>query len=488
MVATSPSVSQLVSSGGAPDDLPRFDLPAGYPPADCPPPAASPPVGGELAHLLELIRRSGQPLVAQWLAHLYASRVYRAAQEYYAAVRAADARQAAVNAAHEAANALLDAALVPAKKAAEAARARLAPAWATLNAAAAAAGVAEDLGTPARLLAALLAGPSPAELAGQAGLDYPPTPHPEPDLLALLAPLALGPLLGLCLGVVIGIITSDDLAKGDRWGTLGPLAGLGIVIVAILGSLAEKVAALFARARTSGDQGPLAAPAGAGLVLRVVCAAAFIAVVLAEIGLEGLSLRLLLLQAEIAASRLSGVPPAPVPLVLPLLIGCMITLPFVLRKFMGAFQHCQQDQLARQVAGRLAAAERAARDQRLAPPEMRKAVAAAYEVQRCHADAERCAAEVSTLEARRATPLTEHLPHDAERIRQARRVAMREARRFYRLLAWVVRALEPVRRQRRWGRRPPPSAPPVSGNGEGTLPESLRAELAKLAPLGAGEG
>ena len=78
--------------------------------------------------------------------------------------------------------------------------------------------------------------------------------------------------------------------------------------------LAEGRASGLAEVRLwGGAAGAAAAPGGAGLLLRVVCGAAFIAVVLAEIGLEGLSMRLLLLQAEIAASRLSGVPLARAP-------------------------------------------------------------------------------------------------------------------------------------------------------------------------------
>lgn len=192
------------------------------------------------------------------------------------------------------------------------------------------------------------AGPSARAIAGETGMplgdglpavdaDLDASLHAwVPKLVVWVAPLFVGPLVGVAIGVVTGLVELEALqSPGEHQAKLLALSLLGVTAVVVLGALAENMM------MTLNDHGlersrevPASSAPGWTATVRLGSQAAALTVaVIGEVLVEAAAIVDLFAQHQAYLARTSDVMETPqMSLLVAALVGCIITLPFVMAK------------------------------------------------------------------------------------------------------------------------------------------------------------
>jgi hypothetical protein len=308
---------------------------------------------------------------------------------------------------------------------------------------------ADGEASPAAVEAALQeAVPSLEELAGEHGMAPPPEGS-SGSPLELLACLASGSLLALCLGTLVGLLSLTDLQRADRLPALALSALAGGATSGTLGALAACAAGSLALAlwRSGPDE---MRPSGGLAVALGLCAAAAL-LLAAEVGAEAIGMRELHRQALQAARRMQdgAAEAALLPLGVYILLGTLVSGPYVGWKAAKVWAKQRAEAEEAWLLGR----QRRWLQERRACPEVRRAFALAAQTEGLAAAADILQRRITTLEARRDLLLEgDGLdPETRSLLDDARAAAVGLSSDFQEALTALVDDVEPLRRQRTRG-------------------------------------
>jgi hypothetical protein len=298
--------------------------------------------------------------------------------------------------------------------------------------------------------------PTLQEMAGEYGVG----PVANRDFFAtlisffmqFLAPLVSGLMLALCLGTLVGILDIDTLQRADGAPQLALSAALGFVIVYLMGELYHTAVGTLARSLESKDQqedlhGVLIPRHrnSLGLAITLVSVAVFLG--LAEITAEGMGIRQLHEQQIGRQLRLRGATganggtPSELPLVVYMLIGTLISGPYLAYKTAKGWNEGESHLREAWLTHR----QRVWMEERRANVDVQEAFHRAYVVQHLENSLHKINRQIiSTENAHDAALLVELHPTLQGRRQAARAAAVGEAARLQQMLEEIVETTEPM--------------------------------------------
>jgi len=313
-----------------------------------------------------------------------------------------------------------------------------------------------DDAEPQRLAQAVeRATPSPEQLQGADG-PMPARAGAPPSIAErasrffweILAPAANGLMLALSLGSFLGVLSFNDLRRGDRILLWGVASLLGFVVVRCVGDLVESVVRSLAQATEPVTNCPKSSAgrmvAGGGLAMI-----AFL--VLAELlahtwGLQDLHRQKQEVAARFQASAARVEQP---PLLVYFLVGSLISLSYLARRAWSAWRDCESQQRLTWAYGRRQAWIAAKR----ATPPVRRAFELAYEISGLRQTLDRMESEAAQLRRRLESlrPEVNFDPETQARLDQALAAATGETQRFHEQLTQLLEASQRLDKARSRG-------------------------------------
>ncbi len=304
--------------------------------------------------------------------------------------------------------------------------------------------------------------PTTEEIAGQHGILRPKKEGPADLTVAIfmqiIAPLVAGLLLAVCLGTLIGLLDIDTILRPDGLPRLALSAALGFVIVYLMGEVVRTVIGLAAGNQEQYDEAPRQSPRFRfASPMTAVAAALCLILATGEITAEGLGLRMLHAQEVTREMRFKGAnTPAPVdePLVVYMLIGTLISGPYLLYKATHTWRDASdnmRDSWLRHMQRRWEAEFRK-------DPNVRNALSLAHKADKSADRVAYLQQEVAVLTERRTALQNTNLPAEAtERAVASRAAAVGEMNRLNEMIEEILDRKEPL--QRRSGPAPVPPIP-----------------------------
>jgi hypothetical protein len=300
--------------------------------------------------------------------------------------------------------------------------------------------------------------PTLQEMAGEYGVG--PVAHKDflstllSFFMQFLAPLVSGLMLALCLGTLVGIIDIDTLQRADGAPQVALCAALGFVIVYLMGELYHSAVGALARSLESKDQqedyhGVLIPRHRKGLGLAITLVVAALVLGAAEITAEGLGIRQLHEQQIGRQMRLRGATaadgtggaPAELPLFVYILIGTLISGPYLAYKTAKGWGEGESQLREAWLTHR----QRVWLEDRRANPDVQEAFHRAYVVQHLENSLHKIHAQIIASEkARDAALLVELHPTLQARRQAARAAAVGEAARLQQMVEDIVETTEPM--------------------------------------------
>jgi hypothetical protein len=296
--------------------------------------------------------------------------------------------------------------------------------------------------------------PSLEESAGAGGFTYRPLTSPGFKLFDLLAPVIIGFMVAVCLGTLTGLVELRDLNRLSLYWPKFLIVGLlGSVMVYLFGTMASyltQIAARYALEREP-DQPPQKVKGWVAPAVLLVSVLVMGLVMAAEIAVEGIGIRELNTQRVAAWARVSGQAVEQssltvLPLWLVLLIGTVITVPYIFSKIAKAWEECETSQRENWARHR----RRQGVEERLTDEKVVAAMQAAGKALRCQAVVERLRQEIAELQTQRPPLQEEFDPLTKSRIEAARLAASGEAALLHAHIRWIVDRLDPLPAKSWW--------------------------------------
>ena len=337
--------------------------------------------------------------------------------------------------------------------------------------------------------------PTIAELAGMHGMRAPGKGSFFTILLSyvmqIFAPLVAGMLLALCLGVLVGLFDIESLQRSDSYPMLMLAAALGFVIVYLMGEVYHHTVGMLGRNLERAEQqegAPHPPRIRGGLGIAIAFAALAGTLAIAEITSEGLGLRILNQQQIARENRFQGgvasqntpaasppalqrgvagqnrtVPQQPsrpvlnasstnssgnLPLIVYMLIGALISGPYLMYKSVSAWNENEEEQreswLLNQQREWLCA--------RRSEPYVQEALQKSHRVEMLERHLQQVKELLTTEEQKRDKTILMEMPEHIQKRRQAARAAaVGEAAQLHQSIEELINHLEPM--------PPAPSAP-----------------------------
>jgi hypothetical protein len=300
--------------------------------------------------------------------------------------------------------------------------------------------------------------PTLQEMAGEYGVG--PVGHKDflstllSFFMQFLAPLVSGLMLALCLGTLVGILDIDTLQRADGAPKLALSAALGFVIVYLMGELYQSAVGSLARSLESREQqedyhGVLIPRHRGNLGLAVALVAVALVLGCAEITAEGLGIRQLHEQQLSRQMRLSGAggagnpsgaPTSELPLIVFLVIGTLISGPYLAYKTARGWNEGEMHLREAWLTHR----QRVWLEERRANPDVQQAFHRAYVVQHLESSLQKLHQQLIAAEKARDAALQVELHPTLQARRQAARgAAVGEAARLQQMLEDIVDTTEP---------------------------------------------
>lgn len=292
------------------------------------------------------------------------------------------------------------------------------------------------------------------ELAGQHGVQ----PPRQSDFMSMLisfvmqfvAPFVSGSVLALCLGTLIGLMNIDTILRPDGLARIAVSAALGFVIVYLMGEVVHYTVALFSHSGTqpaSNNDSPHSPPPTiqGEQTIAIAFAAVLFVLAIAEITAEGLGLHMLHQQQLMRSLRFSApgaVPPTQAPLFVYLLIGTLISCPYLLYKAVRAWREGQTTLSESWLLHR----QTQWADTRRRDPEVQRAIHLAHRVKFLQDSITETQDQIVQAQTDRTNAASVQLPEDLYARRQASRAAVvGETSRIQQQLEDIVQENEPSR-------------------------------------------
>ena len=294
------------------------------------------------------------------------------------------------------------------------------------------------------------------ELAGQHGVQ----PPRQGDFMSMLisfvmqfvAPFVSGSVLALCLGTLIGLMNIDTILRADGLARIAVSAALGFVIVYLMGEVVHYTVALFSHSGTrpdasSNDSQPPPPSIQGEQTVAIGFAAVLFVLAIAEITAEGLGLHMLHQQQLMRSLRFSApgaVPPTQAPLFVYLLIGTLISCPYLLYKAVRAWREGQTTLSESWLLHR----QTLWADTRRRDPEVQRAIHLAHRVKYLQDSIREIQEQIAQAQLERADAANVKLTDELHARRQASRAAVvGETSRIQQQLEDIVQENEPSRQK-----------------------------------------
>ncbi len=289
------------------------------------------------------------------------------------------------------------------------------------------------------------------EMAGREGV----LPIHKPDFMSSLlrsvmqfiAPAVAGLLLAVSLGTLIGLIDLDTLLRSDGLPRIVLSAGLGFVIVYLMGEVFHTAVSMLARnleSRHSEGEGRAVPRIRAGMGLAIAFASIALLLGLAEVTAEGMGLRMLHQQQILRQMRFQAPntpPPAELPLPLYMLIGTLISGPYLLFKCVSGWN--ENESQMRQ--GWLLHRQSVWLEEKRKEPDVQETFHLAHVVQHLENNLRRIKRELKHAEQERSEMSHPTLPPQVQaRLDASRAAAVGEATGFQKLVEDLLHAKEPL--------------------------------------------
>ncbi len=296
--------------------------------------------------------------------------------------------------------------------------------------------------------------PSSEAFAGGGGFIYHSPVKSGLRPFDLLAPVIIGFMAALCLATLTGLVELTDLNRlAVYWPKFLVVGLLGSAMVYLCGAMVSRFTPIMARhilEREPGQPPQKVKRWGPSAVL-LVSALCIVAVMTAEIAVEGIGIRDLNTQRVAVLARLSGQGVsesslAVLPFWLVLLIGMVITMPYIFSKMAKAWDECEASLRENWVLH----LQHERVKERLKDEKVQAAAQAAAEALRCQSEVERLQGEVARLQSQRQPLLEEFDPETELRIETARVAASGAAASFLAHVERVVETLDPLRPKPWW--------------------------------------
>ncbi len=281
--------------------------------------------------------------------------------------------------------------------------------------------------------------------------------------MQFVAPLVAGLLLAVCLGTLIGLLDIDTLLRPDGLPRVALSAALGFVIVYLMGEVVRTVMVLAAGTQEHYDESPRKSPRLKSAVLLTAVAATLCCVLaIGEITAEGLGLRMLHTQEVTREMRFKGTNttmPADEPLIVYMLIGTLISGPYLLYKATHTWREAgdnMRDSWLQHMQRRWEAEFRK-------EPSVNSALSLAHRADKSADLVAQIEGEVAVLNERRASLRNADLPAEmAARAESSRAAAVGEMNKLNEMIEGILDATEPLR-TRVMPTRPSLPPPPEPG-------------------------